>query len=261
MLDDFFTRALVAGIIIAILCGPMGCFIVWRRMAYFGDTLAHTALLGVALAFLMQINIVLAVFALACLVSLSLLFLKGYLSISNDSLLGMLSHAALAVGLVVLSLLGNIQIDLMRFLFGNILSISKTDILHIAAGGGVVLAILTHIWHPLFAATFSEELAAAEGLRPKYTQTIFMLLMAGVIALAMKVVGVLLITSLLIIPAASARNFARTPEQMAMISAIFGAIAVVGGLYGSLYFDTPSGPSIVVAAVVIFVLSLLRRKS
>lgn len=260
MLDDFFFRAIIAGLGIALLCGPMGCYIVWRRLAFFGDTLAHAALLGVALAFLLHINTTLAVFGLAFMLAICLLLLKNRVLIPNDSLLGTLSHAALAFGLVVLSLVGNLQVDLMQFLFGNILSISTEDILQIYLAGAVVLGVLAKIWHPLFAATVSEDLAAAEGLHPKWIEGIFMLLMAIVIALSMKVVGVLLITSMLIIPAASARHFARSPEQMAIYSALFGMVAVVAGLYGSLYFDTPSGPSIVTASAGIFILGLFGRR-
>lgn len=257
MLDDFFTRALVAGIGVALVAGPLGCFVVWRRLAYFGDTLAHAALLGVALAFLFEVNITLAVFAVSAIVALSLLLLQRRAALSGDALLGLLSHSALAVGLVVLAFMTWIRIDLMGFLFGDILSVSKFDIAVIAAGGVAVLAILSRIWRPLFAGTVSLELARAEGMKPERANVIFMLLVAAVIAISMKIVGVLLITALLIIPAATARRFATGPEQMGILAGVIGAAAVVGGLFGSLEWDTPAGPSIVVAALLLFVLSLL----
>jgi len=256
MLDDFFTRALLAGIGVAIVAGPLGCFIVWRRLAYFGDTLSHAALLGVALAFLLEINFTIAVFAVSALVSLSLLMLQRRASLSSDSLLGLLSHSALALGLVVLAFMTWVRIDLMGILFGDILAVSRMDIGIIYGGGLVVLSVLAFIWHPLFASTVNRELAEAEGLHPDRANFIFMLLMAVVIAIAMKIVGVLLITAMLIIPAATARRFASGPEQMAVLASVIGAAAVIGGLFGSLEWDTPSGPSIVVAAVLIFVLSL-----
>lgn len=256
MLDDFFTRALVAGVGVALVAAPLGCFVVWRRLAYFGDTLSHAALLGVALAFLLEMNITLAVFLVCAAVALTLVLLQRRATLSSDSLLGLLAHAALALGLVALAFMTSVRVDLMGFLFGDILAVSKTDIAFIYLGGASVLIILGLVWHALFAATVNTELAEAEGMRPNRSNLIFVLLMATVIAISMKIVGVLLITALLIIPAATARRFARGPEQMAILAALFGAAAVIGGLFGSLNWDTPSGPSIVVAALVFFVISL-----
>ena len=255
MLDDFFTRALVAGIGLALVTGPLGCFIVWRRMSYFGDTMAHSALLGVALSLVLQINVTLGVFVIAAAVAGALLFLQRRNTLSTDALLGILSHSALAIGLVV-AFLSGIRVDLMGFLFGDILAVSVIDIAVIFVGGVVILGLLAAMWRPLLAATVNAELAEAEGMRPEVTRVVFMLLLASVIAIAMKIVGVLLITALLIIPAATARRVSATPEQMAVISAIAGALAVAGGLFGSLRFDTPSGPSIVVAALLLFLISV-----
>lgn len=257
MLDDFFVRALIAGIGVALVAGPLGCFIVWRRLAYFGDTLAHAALLGVALALAMQVSITLSVFAVCALVSLALVTLQARATLSSDALLGLLSHSALALGLVVLAFMTWVRVDLMGLLFGDILSVSRTDILVIYGGGALVLAALAVIWRPLFAATVNAELAAAEGHDPQRANIVFMLLMAIVIAMAMRIVGVLLITAMLIIPAATARRFSTGPEQMAVLSALMGVGAVVAGLFGSLHWDTPSGPSIVVAALALFLLCLL----
>ncbi|WP_282610048.1 metal ABC transporter permease [Pelagibius sp. Alg239-R121] len=257
MLDDFFVRALVAGVGLAIIVGPLGCFIVWRRMAYFGDTMAHSALLGVALAYLFDINLIVGVFLVAALVSLALLLLQKRGALSTDALLGILSHSTLALGLVMVAFMTWVRIDLMGFLFGDILAVSRQDIVFIYLGGALILGLLIWLWRPLLAATVNAEIAEAEGLRPELSRLIFMLLMASVIAIAMKIVGILLITALLIIPAATARRFAMTPEQMAMMASAIGALSVIGGLFGSLRFDTPSGPSIVVAALVFFLLSLL----
>lgn len=257
MLDDFFTRALLAGIGVALVAGPLGCFIVWRRLAYFGDTLSHAALLGVALAFLFEVNITLAVFVVSAIVSLALLVLRRRATLSADALLGLLAHSTLALGLVVLAFMTWIRIDLMGFLFGDILAVSKMDIAVVWIGGAACLAVLAAIWRPLFAATVSQELAEAEGMKPERANIIFMLLLAGVIAISMKIVGVLLITAMLIIPAAAARRFASGPEQMALLSGLIGVTAVFGGLFGSLEWDTPTGPSIVVAASLLFLLSVL----
>nr|WP_155190705.1 metal ABC transporter permease [Roseibium denhamense] len=256
-MDDFFTRALIAGIGAALVAGPLGCFIVWRRMAYFGDTLSHAALLGVALSLLLQINTTLAVGGVSVLIAVLLMLLRRSNTLSSDALLGLLSHSALALGLVCLAFMTWVRIDLQGLLFGDILSVTVVDIIMVYAGGAGVLAVLAIIWRPLFAATVSSDLAAAEGLSPNRAEVIFMVLNAVVIAIALKIVGALLITALLIIPAAAARRVAASPEHMAVMAALIGAVAVVGGLYSSYYYDTPSGPSIVVAAMGIFILSLL----
>ncbi|MEP0522212.1 MAG: iron chelate uptake ABC transporter family permease subunit [Hyphomicrobiales bacterium] len=257
MLDDFFIRAVIAGIGVALVAGPLGCFIVWRRLSYFGDTLAHAALLGVALALLFEINLTIAVFLVSSGVAVSLLFLQKKATLSSDALLGLLSHSALALGLVVLAFLTSVRLDLMGLLFGDVLSVSRDDIFVIYSGGAMVLTVLAFIWRPLFAATVNRELAEAEGVHPDRVNVVFMLLMAVVIAIAMKIVGVLLITALLIIPSATARRLSSGPEQMALFSALLGASAVAMGLNGSLRWDTPSGPSIVVACVGLFILSLI----
>ncbi|WNJ98892.1 metal ABC transporter permease [Thalassospiraceae bacterium LMO-JJ14] len=259
-MDDFLLRALLAGIGVALVAGPLGCFIIWRRMAYFGDTMAHSALLGVALAVLFDVSITGAVFAVAALGALALIALQRRATLSSDALLGILSHSTLALGIVIVAMMTWLRIDLMAFLFGDILAVSWTDIVMIYGGGAVVLGVLAIIWRPLLAGTISSELAAAEGLHPERARVVFMLLMAAVIAIAMKVVGILLITSLLIIPAATARRYASGPEIMAVLAALAGSGAVFAGLGGSLAWDTPSGPSIVVAAAVIFLVSLLPRR-
>ena len=259
MVDDFVIRAWLAGIGVAMIAGPLGCFVVWRRMAYFGDTMAHSALLGVALGLVAGVDPGLGIIVTALAVALCLLAFRRAGRIADDTLLGILSHAALSLGLVAISLLSWVRLDLMGYLFGDILAVTPADLVWIYAGAAVVLALLAWIWRPLLALTIDEDLARAEGISVFRTQFIFMLLIAATIAIAMKIVGILLITSLLIIPAAAARRLARTPEQMALAAAIAGALACTLGLWGSLGFDTPSGPSVVLAAVVLFIASLLLR--
>lgn len=257
MLDDFFVRALVAGVGLAVIAGPLGCFVVWRRMAYFGDTMAHSALLGVALSLMLDFNITAGVFLIAAMVALALIVLQRQETLSTDALLGILSHASLAVGLVLVAFITWVRIDLMGYLFGDILAVSKTDISVIYIGGVIILGMLVAYWRPMLASTVSAEVAAAEGHRPEASRILLMILMACVIAIAMKLVGVMLITSLLIIPSATARRFSITPESMAILASVLGAAAVIGGLFGSRQWDTPSGPSIVVAALLIFLISLI----
>ena len=260
MFDDFIVRAFAAGIGLALITGPLGCFIVWRRLSYFGDTIAHSALLGVTIAYAMNFNLIIAVFVVSCLLAISLLFLQRRTSLPDDALLGLLAHSVLAIGLVLLGILSFIRIDLMGLLFGDILSVNFTDVLFVWIGGGVVLTTLILIWRPLFAGTVNLELAKAEGLNPELATTIFTLLIASVIAIAIKIVGILLITGLLIIPAAASRNLSSTPIQMAIISSIIGVCSVVIGLQTSMIWNTSTGPTILVITLGVFIITLLPLK-
>lgn len=257
MFDDFVLRALVGGLGVAIIAGPFGAFVVWRRLAYFGDTLAHSALLGVALGFLLSINLTLGVIVVCQVLALLLFIGQRQRLLANDTLLGILSHGALSLGLVVLAFMPNVRIDLMAYLFGDILAIGTTDLLWIYIGGGTALAGLLWLWRPLLAITIHEDLARVEGIPVQRINGLFLALIALTVAVMMKVVGLLLVTSLLIIPAASARRFAGSPEGMALLACGFGCFAVTGGLGASYYWDTPTGPSIVVVACAFFLLSIL----
>ena len=260
MLDDFFIRALIAGLGIAIVTGPLGCFVIWRRLSYFGDTLAHSALLGVTLAYTLEFNIAISVFIISSLIALILIDLQKRTNLPGDALLGLLAHSSLAVGLVVIGFLTFIRFDIMGLLFGDILAVTINDILVIWLGGPLILIILKLIWKPLFASTVNYELAEAEGLNPDRAKAIFTILMAGIIAISIKMVGLLLITGMLIIPAAMARNISTSPQSMVIYSMLGGILSVILGLFTSLQFNTASGPSIIAASLFLFILSLLKIK-
>lgn len=260
MFDDFIIRAFAAGIGLALITGPLGCFIIWRRLSYFGDTIAHSALLGVVIAYAMNFNLILAVFAVSCFIALSLLFLQKRTNLPDDALLGLLAHSVLAIGLVLLGILSFIRIDLMGLLFGDILSVNITDVLFVWIGGSIVLIVLILIWRPLFAATVNLELAKAEGLNADLANAIFTILIASVIAISIKIVGILLITGLLIIPAAASRNLSSTPIQMAIISSVIGLVSVVLGLQTSMIWNSPTGPTILAIALGVFILTLIPLK-
>jgi zinc transport system permease protein len=260
MFDDFFIRALIAGIGVAIVTGPIGCFVVWRRLAYYGDTLAHSGLLGVTLGFVLSINISFSVFVVSAIVALLLLFLQTRTKLTGDALLGLLAHSTLAIGLVLIAVLTSIRIDLMGLLFGDILSVSSNDIVLIWVGGVIILLILFFIWKPLFAATIDYDLAKAERMNPDVANFVFTILIAGIIAISIKMIGVLLITGLLLIPPAMARNFSISPKEMVIFSIIGGIMSVVIGLFGSLGLNTPSGPTIIVVSMVLFTLSLFFKR-
>jgi len=256
MFESFLIYALLGGVGLALVAGPLGCFVVWRRMAYFGDSLAHSALLGVALGFLLSIDLTLGIAGTCIIFALAIVALQEQRRLATDTLLGMLSHTALSIGLVALSLMGSLRVDLLGYLFGDILAVTPRDLVIIYGGGAAALIVLAAIWRDLLAVTVHEELARAEGVAAFRARLVFTLLLAGVVAMSMKVMGILLITSMLIIPAATARRFAHTPEGMAFLAASIGMLAVALGLTASLRWDTPSGPSVVVAAFSLFLLSL-----
>lgn len=249
LLDDFLARALLGAVGVALAAGPLGCFVVWRRMAYFGDATAHAALLGVTFALAAELPVVLGVAVASLAMAFAVAAAAGR-SLAVDTLLGVAAHGALAVGLVSLSFLQGMRVDLFGYLFGDILAITPGDLLVIYAGAAMVGGLLVWRWRGLLLATLSEDLAAAAGIDGRRERLMLMLALALLVAVALKVVGALLITAMLLIPAAAARALARTPESMALGAAAVGALASTAGLGASLRLDTPAGPSIVVAALV-----------
>jgi zinc transport system permease protein len=259
-MDDFLWRALLAGVGVALVTGPLGCFVIWRRMAYFGETLAHASLLGVALGLLFEVHVTLAIVLVSAVAALILGAVRRRDRLATDGLLGILSHGALALGLLTFGMREDLRGDLLGYLLGDILAVSRVDLYTIYGGGLLVLLALGAIWTRLLAVTIDPDLAAAEGVRPGPVRLAYMLLLAVTIAVGMKLIGVLLVTALLIIPAATARGFSRGPESMAILASVFGAIAVLLGLAGSFQYDLPSGPAIVVSAFMLFlVVTALQR--
>lgn len=261
-MDDFIVRAALAGAGVALVAGPLGSFVVWRRMAYFGDTLSHSALLGVALGLLLGVDLNITVVAVCVGLAVLLVILQEQRLLASDTLLGIMSHGALSLGLIAISFLETVRVDLTTYLFGDILAVGARDIAWIWGGAIFALILIALLWRPLLAVTLHEELARVEGVNVTAVRLAFMLLVAVVIAVAMKIVGILLITSMLILPAATGRRFARTPEAMATLAAVAGVVAVLLGIAMSLRWDTPTGPSIVVAAGALFaVTALLPRRA
>ena len=254
LLDDFFVRALLAGLGVALVAAPLGCFVVWRRMAYFSDAAAHAAILGVAISLAFSMSVFTGALAVALAMALAVSALSGR-GLAADTLLGVLAHSALAFGLVAVAFLDGIRVDLMAYLFGDILAVGKLDLGIIWGGALGVLALLAWRWNALLTATLSSDLAYAAGVDPRREQFFLTICLAVVVAVAIKVVGVLLIGAMLVIPAAAARPFASTPERMAIAAAVIGATSSLGGLEMAYILDTPAGPSIVCMAAVIFALS------
>lgn len=259
MLDDFMVRAGLAGIGTALAAAPLGCFVVWRRMAYFGDATAHAALLGVALSLAFQGPIMLGVLAAALVMALMVQGLSGR-GLAEDTLLGVLAHAALAIGLVAVSFLSGARVDLMGYLFGDILAVTVFDLGLIWAGAAAVIALLVWRWQRLLTATLNPDLAQASGISSRVEQLVLTVALALTVAVAIKSVGALLIGALLIIPPAAARPLARTPEAMALITAGIGSASALAGLGASFQFDTPTGPTIVCVAAALFCLTGLASR-
>jgi len=245
---------------VALVAGPFGCFIVWRRLAYFGDTLSHAALLGITLGLWLKLDPIVGVVGVGLCVALLLHASEQRGQLASDTVLGILSHTALALGLVSIAFMEQVRVDLLGYLFGDILAVGNRDLVWIYLGGPVALLVLVIKWRDLLAIAVNRDMAQIDGVNVGRTQLLFATLLALVVALMMKVVGLILVTSLLIIPAATARVVARSPEGMALLAVVCGAVAVGGGLWGSWRWDSPAGPSIVVAAALLFLLmSLLAR--
>ena len=253
MIEPFIVRAIISGIGVAIIAGAIGCFVVWRKMAYFGDSLAHSALLGVALGLVFGISTNIGTIIICSIFTITLIWLQQKKILATDTLLGILAHSALSVGMVTLSLLER-SVDLHSYLFGDILAVSTVEIYLVLIGGFFVLIFLYFNWSSFVLMTIDEKLARAEGINVLINQLLIMLLMTIVVAVSFKIVGLLLITSLLIIPAASARQVASSPEMMAVFSSVLAMLAVILGICSSYFIDTPSGPSIVVASTIIFLI-------
>lgn len=254
-MPDFLLRAALAGLGLVAATGPLGCFVLWRRMAYFGDATSHAAILGVALAFATGLPVYAGTLVVAVAMALTVSALTGR-GHAMDTALGVLAHSALAFGLLAVSFLPGVRMDLSAWLFGDILAVAPADLAWIWGGSALVLALLVWRWQGLLDATVNEDLAQASGGNPGAERLILTLALALVVAVAIKIVGALLIAALLIVPAATVRGLSRSPEGMALAAVATGALSVLAGLGLSLRLDTPAGPSIVTAAALLFVVAL-----
>ncbi|MFT4013813.1 MAG: iron chelate uptake ABC transporter family permease subunit [Paracoccus sp. (in: a-proteobacteria)] len=256
MLDDFLTRAVIAGLGLVLATGTLGSFVVWRRMAYFGDSTSHAAILGVALSFAFAMPFYLGTLLVAVGMAVLVAWLTGR-GQGMDTVLGVIAHSALATGLLAASFIPSLRVNLDAFLFGDILAVTRADLAWIWGGAAAVLALLVWRWQRLVTASVNEELALASGIDPERERLILSLALAVTVAIAIRIVGALLISAMLIVPAASARAISRTPEQMAGSATLLGALAVICGLWASLRLDTPAGPSIIVVSAAFYAISLV----
>lgn len=257
---ELLLPSLLAGLCLSCLTGPLGTFVVWRRMSYFGDTLSHAALLGIAFGFLFDINLFYAIVLVTLILAIGLLWLESQKQLPVDTLLGILAHSALSLGLVVISLMNSIRIDLMGYLFGDLLSITMFDVYQILICVVIIGILLIWRWNQFLFITVSEELAFSHGINVPLTKFMLTILLALTIGIAMKFVGALIITALLIIPAATAKYYAKNPESMAFFAILIGMLSILGGILFSLIYDTPTGPSVVLSNTCLFFISLFISK-
>ncbi len=255
IMDSLLLPALTGALLLAAMLGPLGSFVVWRRMAYFGDTVAHSSLLGVAVALAADLPMQWAVFAVAISVALLLTHYSKQQRLETDTLLGILAHGGLAIGLLVIAIAGAPDTELEHYLFGDILSLDWVGVGRMAALAVVVILVLVKFWRALLISTIDNAIATVEGVSPVKMQLLLTILLAAVIAFTVKLTGVLLITALLIVPAAAARHLSRGPKQMAVLSAAIGMLACVVGIIGAHAYSLPAAPAMVVSAVALFVLS------
>lgn len=251
----------LAGIMLACAAGLLGLFVVWRCMFYFGDTLAYALLFGVAFGLLLDVNLFYAVIAVTLLLAGGLVWLEKRLQLAIDTLLGIMAHSALLLGLVVVSLMFNICVDLMAYLFGDLLAVTLEDFIFIAIGVVIVVAILFWQWRNLLLMTISLDLAFVDGVKLQRVKLLLMLVTALTIGVAMKFVGALIIILLLIIFAAIARCFACTLEQMAGVAVLVGMVAVTGGLIFFAFYDTLAGLLVVLCAALLFIFSMMKKQA
>ena len=252
LIDSYILNALYAGICVSLIGGGLGCFVIWKRMAYFGDSLSHSSLLGIALGIALGINTTIGTFIICCLFAVLLVYLQSKRILSNDTLLGILAHSSLSIGIVSISLL-NKRVNLDSYLFGDILTVTSSELLWFVFATIFVLIVLSLIWNKLVLLTINENIAKAEKVNTNLIWGVFLTLLIIFVATCVKIVGILLVTSMLIIPAASAKQISKSPVQMAIFSSLIGIFSIILGLYSSILFDTPTGPTIIMTLVIIFI--------
>ncbi len=264
MLDDFLIRSLLAGILMVLVAAPMGCLMVWQRLAFLADTLGHAAVLGVALGLVMSINPMMSVLLIILLVMVIMQLSQRRLHVSagvlSESVLAILSYTGLSAGILILGVSGRSNVSLEAILFGDLLATSMQDLMFIGITVLILLGLLWKHWHSFVAVTVSPEIAQAEGISVQKTQLLLYLMIALLVAVMMKIMGVLLIGAMLVIPVNAARVFSRGPEQMVLISLGFGLISLFSGMFFSWQFDLQTGPAVVVVATLWLLLALLVQK-
>ena len=260
LLDDFVVRSVIAGLLMITIAAPMGCLMVWQRLAFLSDTLGHAAVLGVGLGLWLQLHPMVGVLAVVVLIVISLSRVVSFNNALSETTLAVISHSGLAAGLILLGTMPSQTISLESILFGDLLATTVTDLGLIFATVVILVFLLLQHWRSFVAVSVSREVAQAEGIEVRRLQFLMYLMIALLVAVMMKVMGVLLIAAVLVIPTSSARLLSKSPEQMVLISALFGAASLGGGMLSSFQFDWQTGPAIVLSAAVLLIVTLLVKR-
>jgi ABC-type Mn2+/Zn2+ transport system permease subunit len=263
MISDYLTypfiqRALLASVMAGILCPFVGNFVVLRRMSFFSDAISHSAFAGIAVGAMLGADLSMSSVIVAILIALLIAFLSEKTTLSHDTVIGVAFSGAIATGMLVMGMLKGYRADLFAYLFGDILAITNNDLLLILAVTILTITSLLLFLKPFLQITFNRDLAKVEGINVRFFEYLLFLIIAVVITVSLKIVGIILVTSLLIVPAASAKNLASSMKRLFMLSSFFGVLAGIVGLIGSVYLDTPSGPTIVLVSIGIFFLTMFK---
>jgi zinc transport system permease protein len=255
----FIQRALIASVMVGILCPFIGNFVVLRKMSFFSDAIAHAAFAGIAAGLLLGIDMSISSVAVAVLIALIIAFLSEKTALSHDTVIGIAFSGAIAAGLLIIGMMKGYRADLFTFLFGDILAITGADLFLIFIVGVLTILILLIFFKPFLQITFNRDLARVEGINVRLFEYMLFIIIAVVVTISLKIIGIILVTSLLIVPAAAAKNIASSMKRLFMISCLFGVVSGIVGLVGSVYLDTASGPTIVMVSILIFFLTMLKR--
>lgn len=253
----FIGQGVIALLVLSFLTAPMGCFLIWRRMSFFGATLAHSALLGAVIGLLLGVGVFVGVMGFTALLACLLTWWLQNQRLANDTVLAMIAHLTLAIGVVAISLMDNLRIDLMAYLFGDVLSISRPVFYQIVAVCIVSAIALRVFWRGFVNLAVQPDIAQVEGYRTTVLSFCFVLFLSITISVGMVTVGALLIVSMLIIPAATARLIANQLKTMVFAAWIFTVISIISGMVAAYYVDLPAGPMVVIASGGLFVLAYL----
>ena len=255
--EAYMQRALVTALLLGPLCGLIGVFVTARRMAFFSDTISHAALAGIAVGFWLGFaDPTLPMVAVGLGVAALMLWLKEKTDLLTDTIMALLLSGSVAFGIVVISLLKGFRGELHRYLFGDILSVGPQEVWLAFAVSVVVAAAVAVRLNALTLLTASEDLAHVSGIPVRRLNYAFVLVLTVVVALSIRLLGIILVTSLLVIPPAAARNIARNLRQQIVLAVVAGALGGGGGVTLSYRFDLPCGPSIVLTSVALFLATL-----
>ncbi|MGM0365223.1 MAG: metal ABC transporter permease [Actinomycetota bacterium] len=255
----FMQRALISGIVIGLVCSLIGVFVILQKMSFFANAIAHSSLAGIALGFFMGLNPMVTAVIFGIVIAVLISYLKNRSALSVDTIIGIFLPSSMALGILIIGLLEGYKPDLLSYLFGNILAVDRFY-MYLSVGLGLVVIILLSVFFKKYLfITFDRELAAIQGLNVVAYDYLFIILLATTVIIGTRVVGIILVSALIVIPAASSKNISSNFTQMVLYSVVFGFASSLLGLISSYYLNLASGASIIMVSVAIFLITLLLR--